>query len=528
MRPFALVLLVACAASAQQQQKTPPMPRPSEKEKPQSPPDETPPRAGAEKEQPPSEDDLQKLKWDMAEQAPIVTHHQLGKLRYTATAGRMPIKDPAGAVEAEMFFVAYTLDGAEPAKRPVMFAFNGGPGSASIWLHMGALGPRKVVLEKEGWMPDQPYRLAENAASPLDRTDIVLIDAIGAGYSRPADMKKGKKFWGLKGDSHAFGEFIRMYLSRYQRWTSPLYILGESYGTTRAAEVAGFLADRGITFKGIILLSMVLDFETLETTRNNDLAYALTLPTYAMIAQYHHKAPAAKQDDVVRWALTDYAAMLARGDALTGQERQNAIAQIAKYTGLKPEIVDLANLRPDVQLFTKWLLADQKLLVGRLDGRYTGGAPQQFFETRFYDPAMNAISAPTTAVFNEYVRSVLGYATDLPYYTSATQLSTSADFQFWRKWEWGNAIEGFPDTATSLRAAMVKNPFMKVLVMEGVYDLATPFAAAEYTMNHLDLPLALRKNVSIASYDSGHMVYVRDNMLVKFHDDVVNFIGAAR
>ena len=528
MRTCALLFLAACAASAQQQQKPPPLPRPSEKEKPQSPPDETPPRPGGEKEPPPSEDDLQKLKWDMTELAPVVTRHQSGRLRYTATAGRLPIKDPSGAIEAEMFFVAYTLDGAEAAKRPLMFAFNGGPGSASIWLHMGALGPRKVVLEKEGWMPDQPYRLGDNPASALDKADLVLIDAIGAGYSRPADMKKGKKFWGVKGDSHAFGEFIRLYLSRYQRWPSPLYILGESYGTTRAAEVAGFLADRGITFKGIILLSMVLDFETLETTRSNDLAYVLTLPTYAMIAQYHRKAPAAKQEEVVRWALTDYATMLARGDALTGQERQDAIAQVARYTGLKPEIVDLVNLRPDVQVFTKWLLADQKLLVGRLDGRYTGGAPQQFFETRFHDPAMIAISAPITAVFNDYVRTTLGYATDLPYYTSATQLSTAGDFQFWRKWEWGNAIEGFPDTATSLRAAMVKNPYLKIMVMEGIYDLATPFAAAEYTMNHLDLPQALRKNVSIASYDSGHMVYVRDEMLTKFHDDVARFIGTIR
>src|SRR5215813_695700 len=546
---IAVLVVVAILPSlpASAQQKPPPAPQPGERaekpgeraEKPGEPPDEAPPRPGKEREQPGASgegDELSKLKWDMAEQAPVVTQHQVNAggrtIKYTATAGRMPVKDQAGTTEAEVFFVAYTQDGADPAKRPLTFAFNGGPGSASIWLHMGALGPRKLALHKEGFMPEAPYRLIDNAQTPLDKTDLVLIDAIGTGFSRPADMKKAKKFWGLKGDAQAFGEFIRLFLSRHQRWSSPLYLLGESYGSTRAAEVAGYLSDRGISFKGIILLSMALDFQTFDTTPRNDLAYVLTLPTYTMIAMVHKKLPAdllqdanRTRQEAVKWATSDYAAILAKGDALTPQERQQAIAQMARYTGLKPEIIDWADLRVDVQAFTHYLLADEKLRVGRLDGRYTGPDPEGFMRPGFYDPAMNAVSAPITTVFNDYVRTALGYATDLPYYTSAGQLSTSPDFQFWRKWEWGNAIEGFPDTATSLRAAMVKNPYMKVLVMEGFYDLATPFAAAEYTMSHLNLPPQFRKNISYSTYDSGHMVYLRADSLVKFHDDVAAFIG---
>ena len=398
---------------------------------------------------------------------------------------------------------------------------------------MGALSPRKVVLQKDGWMPDGPYQLADNPQTPLDKTDLVLVDAVGTGFSRPADMKKAKKFWGLKGDAHAFGEFIRMYITRYQRWGSPLYLLGESYGTTRSAEVASYLIDRGVAFKGIMLLSMVLDFETLEINPRNDLAAELTLPAYTMIAMYHHKLPPELMADpektrleAVRWASTEYAAMLAKGDDLTPQERQAAVAQVARWTGLKPEVVDWANLRIDVGTFTHFLLADEKLRVGRLDGRFKSPDPEGFMHPGFFDPAMIAVSAPITSVFNDYVRTALGYATDLPYYTSAGQLSPSPEFRFWKKWEWGSAIEGFPDTASSLRAAMIKNPWMKVMVMEGIYDLATPFAAADYTTSHLDLPPQFRKNLSTARYDSGHMVYLRADALAKFHDDVARFIDS--
>jgi len=555
MRPLAVAaLLVSLSVLAAGQQAKPPAERvkktaPGEKvlppqttsEERPAPPgtprreEEPRPARGAAAER--ERESLRSLKWDMREVPPVVTHHVITvggtALHYTATAGRLPIKDPSGAIEAEMFFVAYTLDGQDPSRRPLTFAFNGGPGSASLWLHMGALGPRKVVLAKEGMMPASPYRLMDNPETPLDKTDLVLVDAIGTGYSRPASMEKGKKFWGLKGDIESFGEFVRMYISRYERWSSPLYILGESYGTTRAAGIAGFLSQRGISFNGIVLLSTVIDFETLEITSRNDLACVLTLPSYTMIAAYHKRlAPELMQDmsktrqEVEHWASTDYAAALAKGDALTPQERATMIDQVARYTGLPKNIVDLANLRISVGVFTHWLLADQKLRVGRLDGRYTGPDPNGFFGTDFYDPTGAATAPAFTSVFNDYVRRELGYKTDLPYYVSAGHISTSHEDNFWEKWEWGSAIEGFPDTATPLRAAMVKDPYLKVLVMEGYYDLATPFYAAEYTMNHLDLAPEYRKNISFATYEAGHMMYVRESELAKVKKDVSAFIDA--
>ncbi|HYX69917.1 MAG TPA: peptidase S10 [Terriglobales bacterium] len=538
---FLLAWMLAAAQGVAAQQKKPeatPAAKPAEK----APAAEEPARATAPKEPPataekPEAGKPKELKWDMTEAPASVTHHSLrlrGKtLNYTATAGRLPIKDPTGKIEAEMFYVAYTLDGAERSQRPLTFAFNGGPGSASIWLHMGALGPRKVVLEPEGWMPASPYRLMDNPDTPLDQTDLVLVDAIGTGFSRPADLETGKKFWGVKGDAEAFGEFIRLYITRNQRWSSPLYLLGESYGTTRSAAVAGYLIDRGIAFNGIILLSTVLDFETLATSRRNDEAYILTLPSFTMIAAYHKKlVPELMQDaaqtraEVEKWASTEYTAALAKGDALTPEERQAVIAQLARYTGLKPELIDEANLRIDVRTFTHNLLAEQKLRVGRLDGRYTGPDPEGFLETQNYDPTGANTGPPFTAVFNDYVRRELNYQTDMPYYTSAGQLASSTEQPFFQRWEWGPAIQGFPDTSSALRAAMVKDRHLKVLVMEGYYDLATPFWAADYTMNHLDLAPEYRKNLSFAHYDSGHMVYLRSESLTQFHNDVDSFISS--
>lgn len=470
--------------------------------------------------------------WDMTEAVPVHTQHQItvgGKiLNYTAAAGRLPIKDPTGKIEAEMFFAAYTLNGADPAKRPLTFAYNGGPGSASIWLHMGALGPRKVTLQPEGWMPEAPYRLMDNPNTPLDKTDLVLVDAIGTGFSRPADLETGRRFWSLRGDIEAFGEFIRMYITRYERWSSPLYLLGESYGTTRSAGIAGYLADKGINFNGICLLSMVLNFESLEVARTNDVPFPLLLPTFTMIAAYHHKlAPNLMQDlnrtrsEVSQWASGTYWTALNKGDALTPQERAAILDKLAQYTGLPKNIIDLANLRVDVRTFTQWLLADQKLRVGRLDGRYTSAAPDGFMEPGIFDPSSAATQGPFTAVLNDYVRRELNYKTDLPYYTSARELGA-----FTWNWSAGGFGSGYADTATGLRSAMIKNPYLKVLVMEGYYDLATPFLAANYTMDHLDLTPNLRKNISYATYSSGHMVYLDSKSHAKMKEDFDTFIEA--
>ena len=468
--------------------------------------------------------------FDVTEVAPVVTHHQItlqGKpLRYTATAGRLPIKRADGKIEAEMFFVAYTLDGQEANRRPLTFAFNGGPGSASVWLHMGALGPKRVVLQKDGFMPAAPYRSEDNPYTALDKTDLVMVDAIGTGFSRASTTEIAKKYWSVKGDIQAFGEFIRLYLTRYERWSSPLFMLGESYGTTRAAGVSGYLTDRGISFNGIILLSTVLDFQTLEFTKVNDEPFALILPSYTMIAAYHKKlAPELAQDlaktrqEVEHWAATDYSLGLAKGDAITPAERQALIDQMSKYTGLSKEFLDNANLRVDVAKFTHNLLLDQKLRVGRLDGRFKGPDPEGLLDTRFYDPTASAILPPYTSVFNNYVRTELGYKSDLPYNVFAFQ--TEEEFS---KWQWGSADQGFPDTASALRQALTKNPYLKVLVMEGYYDLATPYYAADYTMNHLGLSPDYRKNISFATYNSGHMVYIATDSLAKFKRDLASFM----
>ena len=535
---FLFVVLTLALATAQQDQTTEPTPDTTKQaaqknrtRKEQAAPDKSAESAKMPEAKPAeaskSEEATDKEEhYDVSEVPPSVTHHQISlngrTYTYTATAGRLPLKRGDGKIEAEMFFVAYTLDSQEPSKRPLTFAFNGGPGSASVWLHMGALGPKTVVLQPNGFMPAAPYRTEDNQDTLLDRSDIVMIDAISTGYSRAANAELTHKFLGVKGDVQAFGEFIRLYLSRYERWSSPLFILGESYGTTRAAGISGYLADHGIAFNGVTLLSMAVDFQTLEWNNSNDLPYPLLVPTFTMIAAYHHKlsgdltADLAKtRDEVVHWSLNDYTLALGKGDALTPDEHRKIVEQLARYTGLRTDVIEAHNMRIDVPIFTHELLLDQKLVTGRLDGRFTSPNPGN---ERFYDPAGSAILPPYTSAFYNYLRTELNYKIDMPYRVFAY------DQPEFEKWDWGNAEQGFPSTAGGLRAAMIKNPYMKVLVMEGYYDLATPFAAANWTMDHLDLDAKYRQSIFYATYGAGHMVYIDRAEHDKMKKDLTEFM----
>lgn len=464
------------------------------------------------------------------ETPPVVTHHEIhvgGKvLRYTATAGLMPIHNVDGEHEADMFFMAYTLDGQNSERRPLTFSFNGGPGSASVWLHLGAIGPKRVKMQAEGMMPAPPYQLVDNEYTWLDQTDLVFIDPVGTGYSRAVKSDLKKKFLGVREDVESVGEFIRLYLGRYERWSSPLFVVGESYGTTRAAGLSGYLVEHGIAFNGVMLISSVLNFETLEFTPGNDLPYILFLPSYATTAWFHKKLGPDLQDfqkmrsEVEQWAATGYAEALAKGDRLTPDERNAAIDRMARYTGLSKIYLDQANLRVDEPHFTKELLRDEKLITGRLDSRFTGTDRSLLSETPSYDPSQSAIRPPYTAMFNQYVRTELGYKSDLEYYI------LGGGFGF-NEWNWGSARSGFPDTAQALRDAFEKNPYMKLFVSSGYYDLATPYYATQYTLNHMGLDAKQHGAISLGYYPAGHMMYIRDESLAELKKDVSAFMNNA-
>src|SRR5947209_4303037 len=363
------------------------------------------------------------------EEPPVVTKHEVhvgGKtLRYTATVGMMPIKNREGETEARIFFMAYTLDeGGNRGKRPLTFSFNGGPGSASVWLHLGAIGPKRVKMDPDGTMPAPPYELVDNEYTWLNQTDLVFIDPVGTGYSRAARPELAAKFFGLTGDIESVGEFIRMYLSRYERWTAPLFLAGESYGTTRASALSGYLIGRGIAFNGIVLISTIMNFETTDFAAGNDLPYVMFLPSYAATAWYHKKLPADLQSrsvqqivsEVEQSADNDYTLAMGKGDRLTGQDRQDVIAKLSRYTGLSQQFIDNANLRVSLTLFRKELLRSEKRSIGRLDARFKGFDANYASDSPDFDASEAAIRPPYTSTFNNYVRSELGYKSDLEYY----------------------------------------------------------------------------------------------------------------
>ena len=463
------------------------------------------------------------------DEKPIVTHGEVaigGKaLKYTATTGFLPLRDADGNLEARIFYMAYTLDDAgDRGRRPLMFSFNGGPGSSSIWLHLGALGPKRVVMPDGPTIPAPPYRLADNAESWLDRTDLVFIDPVETGYSRAAKPEFNARFHGLRGDIASVGEFIRMYLSRNERWTSPLYLVGESYGTTRAAGLAGYLAGRGIAFNGVILISSVLDFEAISASRGNETPFVLYLPSFAATAWYHKALSADLQnlplrdllDRAERWAEGPYQATLSRGDRITPEDRAAIVADLARYTGLAPRFVEQNNLRVTPGRFFKELLRDRKRAVGRYDSRYLGIVEDAGSPSTEFDPSYAAVQPAYTATFNQYVRSTLGYKTDVRYNVLGSE-------RFGR-WDYGGEGTGFPETLTDLRRAMAENPHLKVWIAGGTYDLATPYRIADYTRDHMRLDPALRGNLRLTTYDAGHMMYLDAPSRIQLKADAARFV----
>ncbi|MGP3958361.1 S10 family peptidase [Nonomuraea sp. 3N208] len=459
----------------------------------------------------------------------VTTSHTLpsGEV-YTAVTGTMVLREEVFTdgtfdglrAKAEMFVTAYTLAGADRLTRPVTFAFNGGPGSSSVWLHLGVLGPRRVVMGDAGALLPPPYGLTDNEESLLRESDLVFIDPISTGYSRAAEGEKAEPYHGFTGDLESVGELIRLWTTRNGRWMSPKFLAGESYGTVRAAGLADHLQSRyGLYLNGVILISSVLDFGTGEFNEGNDLAYALYLPTYAAIAHYHGLHGDRPLADVLReaeeFADRDYLWALARGSRLTREERAAAVARVAALTGLSEDYVDRVNLRIEhIRFFTE-LLRSRRLTVGRLDGRFTGWDPDAGREHFSADPSMNAIMGPYSAALNHYLRAELEYANDLPYEVLTSRV------QPWSYKEFENAHVTVVD---KLSAAMRANPHLRVHVACGYHDGATPYHAAEHTVAHLPVPAELAGNVEVKYYEAGHMMYVHEPSRLRQSADIAAFV----
>ncbi|HEY7594877.1 MAG TPA: peptidase S10 [Actinophytocola sp.] len=466
----------------------------------------------------------------------VTTSHSLTvkrrKLNYTATAGRVVLrkeivtdgKFDGYQPKAEVFLTAYTLDGADPGKRPVTFAFNGGPGSSSVWLHLGLLGPRRVVSGDVGDIAPPPYELADNAETLLAHSDLVFIDPVSTGYSRAVKGEKPGDYHGFQGDIESVAEVIRLWTSRNDRWMSPKFVAGESYGTTRAGGLAHHLQTRyGMYLNGLILISAVLDFATLDFTVGNDVPYVLFLPTYAAIAHYHGLHGDRPLEEVLseaeEFAARDYPWALSRGNRLSTEERADAVSRLAALTGLSEDYVDRVDLRIEhVRFFTE-LLRHKRLTVGRLDARFTGWAPDYGREHFDDDPSSSAVMGAYAAALNHYLHAELDYPNDLPYEVLSMGVNET-----WSYKEFENAHVTVTD---KLSGAMRANPHLKVHVAFGYLDGATPYYASEHVLAHLNIPAELRENISTAYYEAGHMMYVHEPSRVRQSRDLAEFIASA-
>lgn len=445
-------------------------------------------------------------------------------LKYTATAGTLPIRLDDGKVAAQMFFVAYTKDGEDRKTRPVAFLYNGGPGSASVWLHMGSFAPRHAQMADDGFQPAPPYQLVDNEDTLLDVADLVFVDAIDTGYSRASAGVNNQQFHDQEGDIRAFGEFISGYLSAYNRWPSPKFLIGESYGTIRSAGLSQELQARhGVELNGIVLLSSLLTYQTLSPAPDNDVAYAVQIETFAATAWYHKKLPADLQQKPLKqvvaeartFAFGDYMAALTRGNAMSDAERRTMADKLARYSGLSSAFILNANLRVDSGRFRKELLRDRRLVVGRLDGRYTALDADAAGERQEFDPSNTALQGAYTAGFEDYVKNDLKWDSDLHYPTSGNV----------RPWTY--VQNGYMDKTDALRQSMAKNPFLKVFVVCGYYDMATYVGGAEFNFSHLAYDRQITDRVSFGYYEGGHMMYIRPSAHKALKQDVASFIKSA-
>ncbi len=453
------------------------------------------------------------------------------KIPYKATAATILLKDDKGDATASIFYIAYTRSDVKDAGlRPLSFLYNGGPGSSSIWLHMGAFGPRRVLTSDANSTPPAPYRLEDNEYSLLDVSDLVFIDPVGTGFSHAEGKAKDKDFWGVDQDSKSLAQFISAYVSRNNRWNSPKFLIGESYGTFRSAAVANRLqSEDGMDLNGIVLVSTVLDLGTISFNPGEDMPYIYYLPSYAATAWYHKVLKDRPADlnaflaEARRFASTEYAGALMKGSKITAAEKADIVKKLSRFTGLSEDYLAKADLRVKLPQFMQELQRSKGLTTGRLDARFSGATYDLLSEYAEYDPQSTAVSGAFTAAFNGYVRQELKFGQDKTYAVESNEAG--------RTWDWKHATDrnfgfpGSPNVEGDLIAAMISNPNLQVQVENGIYDLATPFFATEYTMDHLGLPANLRNHIHMEYYDAGHMMYLRREDLAKLKSRVAAFIA---
>ena len=454
-------------------------------------------------------------------------------IAYKAIAGTILLKNEKDEPQALIYSTSYIRTDVKDPARPISFIYNGGPGSASVWLHMGAFGPRRVLTPNAEATPPAPYKLADNAGTLLDKTDMVFLDPVGTGFSHAVGKAQDKDFWGVDQDVKSLAQFITLYVSRNDRWNSPKFLIGESYGTFRSAALGNYLQEHeGMDFNGIVLISSVLDLGTISFHPGEDLPYIFYVPSYAATASYHKmlkEQPAdlnAFLDEARKFAQTEYAGALMKGSRLTAAEKSDMAKKLSRYTGLSEDYLVKANLRVTLGQFMEELQRSRGLTTGRLDSRYSGPTYDLLGEYAESDPQSSAVTGAFTAAFNGYVRSDLKFGQDKTYHAISEGVGSN--------WDWKHQagrgrgfFPGSPNVEGDLIQAMLANPHLKVEVENGLYDMATPFFATEYTMEHLGLPEKLQKNIRLQYYDAGHMMYLRDDDLAKLKSNIVAFIDSA-